>query len=198
MAQDSKSIAIPQPVIHMVTLKLTGITPYLSNAFPESTLRKMEEEGHGAPKGKKFITPIDQQFEESIHRMSDGRPAIPASGVHMSMVSAGMRFTEGGKGTELRGMFSVLAEWLPIDDSEPKMHRAMARAKTAARQPMPRYRAVFDPWSVQVPFSYNAELITLDQLVNLAVIAGDSVGIGDWRKELKGGTGAFGMFSVSA
>ena len=198
MGNDSKRIEIPQPTIDQVILRLVGITPYLSNAFPDRVLLEMENDREKRATPKRLPTP-DEHFEASIHRDGAGRPSIPAAAVHKSMVSAGQRFAGGNKklfGTELRGWFSVLAELLPIDGPEPKMHRTVARAKGAGRKPMPRYRAVFDPWAVDVPLSFNADLISLEQLINLAVLAGEGVGVGDWRKELSGGTGAFGVFTV--
>ena len=92
----------------------------------------------------------------------------------------------------------------PEEQVENAIHRdrdgqaVIPAASGVGRPPLPRLRAWFDPWMVECPFSYNADYLSLEQLVNLAVLAGEMVGVGDWRKELKGGTGAFGMFTVAA
>ncbi len=196
MAETTR-IEIPAPMIEHVVLRLVGVTPYLANAFPDVVLRGLEAKGQKKATSPKTILPPEQQFENAIHRDRDGQAVIPAASFHNAMVSAGQRFA-GAVGTELRGVFSLRAEWLPVKGPDPVMHRTMARAKGVGRTPMPRYRALFDPWMVECPFSYNADYLSLEQLVNLAVLAGEMVGVGDWRKELKGGTGAFGMFTVEA
>ena len=197
MGKQKKSIEIPAPAIEHVVLRMVGVTPYLANAFPDAVLSALEAKGQKKATSPKQIRSPEVQVENAIHRDRDGLPAIPAAAFHNAMVAAGQRFA-AGIGTELRGFFSLRAEWLPIKGADPVAHRTMARTKGAGRAPMPRYRALFDPWMVECPFSYNADHLSLEQLVNLAVLAGEMVGVGDWRKELKGGTGAFGMFTVEA
>jgi len=190
-----QAIEIPVPDIQLVTLRLEGITPYLSNAFPQYAIDEMVNKGRRKPEAPKPLPTPEERVHAAIHWF-EGKPCVPAAAVHQAIVSAGQRFDKKF-GTVLRGMISIRAEWLPIEGAEPKPHFAMARTKGRNATPKPTYRALFDPWSVEAPLSFNAGLISLDQLVNLAVLAGDAVGIGDWRKELSGGTGAFGMFTVS-
>jgi hypothetical protein len=58
-----------------------------------------------------------------------------------------------------------------------------------------RYRPEFTEWSVKLPIKYNADAISLDQLVNLFTLAGFGVGVGEWRPERDG---QYGMFHVAA
>lgn len=54
-----------------------------------------------------------------------------------------------------------------------------------------RHRAEFLEWEVTVPVTYNASIISLEQLVNLFNIAGFGVGVGEWRPERNGINGTW-------
>lgn len=56
-----------------------------------------------------------------------------------------------------------------------------------------RYRPEFKHWRVKLPIKYNADKISLEQLVNLFNLAGFGVGVGEWRPEKDG---QYGMFHV--
>ena len=56
-----------------------------------------------------------------------------------------------------------------------------------------RYRGEFKQWSTTLNIRYNANVMSMEQIVNLFNIGGFSCGVGEWRPE-KGGSN--GMFHV--
>lgn len=44
-----------------------------------------------------------------------------------------------------------------------------------------RYRAEFKPWKTELLITYNANVITVEQIVNLFRLGGFANGVGDWR-----------------
>ena len=57
------------------------------------------------------------------------------------------------------------------------------------------YRGKFWPWRCKVPITFDANFISTEQLVNLMMTAGFSVGVGCWRPE---NSGDHGQFTVSS
>ena len=57
-----------------------------------------------------------------------------------------------------------------------------------------RYRPEFPKWRAEMTLRYNADAISLDQIVNIFNLAGFGVGVGEWRPERDG---QFGMFHVA-
>lgn len=56
---------------------------------------------------------------------------------------------------------------------------------------IPRCRPVFRNWAFEVPFQLDTEVLGLADLERILVIAGQVVGIGDWRPEKGGRRGRF-------
>ena len=85
-------------------------------------------------------------------------------------------------------MFFVPGELVAIE-GEPSMREDMVRVGMGTADL--RYRPEFKSWSISLPIEYNADAITLEQIVNLVNLAGFGVGIGEWRPERDG---QYGMF----
>ncbi len=58
-----------------------------------------------------------------------------------------------------------------------------------------RYRAEFKQWTCEIIIRFNADAITLPQIVNLLNVAGFCAGVGDGRPEKSGMS--YGMFHVA-
>lgn len=56
-----------------------------------------------------------------------------------------------------------------------------------------RYRGELNPWEADIVISYNANVVSDEQIVNLLNTAGFGVGVGDWRPDKNGDKGRFGV-----
>lgn len=54
-----------------------------------------------------------------------------------------------------------------------------------------RYRAEFKTWSTELLIEYNANVITMEQIVNLFRLGVFPNGVGDWRPACDGRYGTF-------
>jgi hypothetical protein len=82
----------------------------------------------------------------------------------------------------------VVGDLLPIKGPH-KMREDMTRNATGVADL--RYRAEFDPWSVEVVIRHNVNVISAEQVINLVDTAGFAIGVGDWRPQRDGNHGMF-------
>jgi hypothetical protein len=130
----------------------------------------------------------ERDYDEAFYRLPDGKPGFPTIAFKQAAVSAGGRFSDGLKMTELRGAFFIEGELVEIT-GKPTMREDMVRVGMGTADI--RYRPEFKAWRVSLPIRYNADAISLEQIVNLFNQAGFGVGVGEWRPEKDGSNGMF-------
>ncbi len=174
--------------IQRVQFEIEGIEPgLLCNKAPEEI-----------SSGRKDDRTDDEKLHDSLYHLDPPRDkakyGFPSQGIKASLSNGG-RFVNM-KMTEIRGSMFVVGgpdgliplygEWKEFITS------ARANGKALIRSVRPR----FEPgWTMMLPFEWNPEAITLEELANLIEVSGFGVGIGNWRPELKGG-GPYGRFRV--
>jgi hypothetical protein len=177
--------------IQRIELELVGDSPLIVHAWSAKAKKEMLDKQMKRAKAAKEAKDPVRDYEESFYRLSNGKPAFPTIAFKQAAVSAGGRFSDGLKMTELRGAFFVEGELVEID-GEPRMREDMVRVGMGTADI--RYRPEFPEWRVKLPIKYNADKISLEQLVNIFNLAGFGVGVGEWRPERDG---QFGMFHVA-
>lgn len=189
----TKTIEIPEPVLREVRVDIEGVSPLLCNRFSEASIAAIvDKQSKKGTTGKAARDP-EAEFRASLYPIDEGEYGFPASGVKKSLAAAGYRFA-GQPMTETYGAINLLADMLPIRGDEPRMDSRMARLPKGPA--MMAYRGRFDSWAMEIPIRYNANAISLEQLLNLVNLAGFSVGIGAFRPEKKGIYGQFRIDGV--
>lgn len=191
MAKDG-TVTIPALHMERISVRIKGVTPLITHRFSEEAQRGIEGGQSGDAKLKKPPRNPQAEFEAACYRTPEGGYGFPAAGVKKAMVSAGQRFA-GEKGTELYGAFVIPLELLELECGAPRMRTDRVVLSGMSRTSSLAYRPEFTPWASTFPILFNADFITPASLVNLLRLAGQSVGIGDWRLEKKG---SFGLFEV--
>jgi len=156
-----------------------------------------------------------EEFEASLYPFP-GKPGcygIPAAGIKKCAVTAAslsnVPMTVAMKAFHVIGDTAGLVEILgskPVSDeqvrgkkakevkAEPVMDERIVRVGPFGnKKPATRRRGRFDKWEIKFTVKYRADLITVEQLVNLYESAGFSVGLCEYRPEKSGN---LGMFSV--
>jgi len=177
--------------IQLATIELVGDSPLIVHAWSEKVKRGMLDKQMKKAKGAQQAKDPQRDYEEAFYRLEDGTPGFPAIGFKASAVSAAGRFCEGMKMTEVRGAFHIPCELVPIL-GKPNMREDMVRVGMGTADI--RYRPEFKKWRASIPIRYNADKISLEQIVNLFNQAGFGVGVGEWRPEKDG---SYGMFHVA-
>ena len=177
--------------IQRVTIELVGDSPLIVHAWSAKAKKEMLDKQMKKAKGPKIAKNPEKDYMDAFYRMEDGSPGFPSIAFKSAAVSAAGRFADGMKMTEVRGCFHIEGELVEVI-GEPNMREDMVRIGMGMADI--RYRPEFKEWRVKLPIRYNADAISLEQIVNLFNMAGFGVGVGEWRPEKDG---LFGMFRVS-
>jgi len=191
MLEAPGQVNVPAPVIEHATFRLEGVSPLICHKWSEKAKRAMlDKQQKKATTGKEAKDP-EKDFRDSLYEMPDGDGyGFPAIAFKAAMVRAGVY--NDLKMTFLRGAFHVPGELIQIE-GEPSMREDMVRVGMGTADI--RYRGQFMPWAVDLPVRYNARAISLEQVANLIVTAGFSVGVGEWRPEKDGSYGLWELAS---
>lgn len=186
-------IEIPAPDFGLVTVPIVGISSLLSHAFSQKAMGKIKDKQLGkATEGRKPKNP-QEIFEGCMHRLANGKPGFPAIGFKLAMVRAakgcGMQMTDARAAIQVIGDDG--GELVEIK-GKPTMREDMTRIPSSGAADW-RIRAEFKTWKCELLVRFNQQMISAEQVFNLANLAGSGTGVGDWRVEKNG---QHGMFQV--
>lgn len=196
-------------------VNIVGDTPIFIHRLPAKLKLEFEARNEGKAMPKKKIRNRQQEFCESLYWLDkDGNEIVcgknpgkhkywgfPASGFKKAAISACRAF-KSIKMTEIRGAFHVNGRYVMIKGS-PRIQQEQGCDGIWVREggkgpgtgtPNIRYRAEYPEWSATLNITYNANMISAEQIYNLFNTAGFAVGVGEDRPDKSGGTG--GMFHV--
>lgn len=184
---NTDTIQLPELKIKAAEITLQGTTPLIVHRFAEKARKEMLDKQMGVAKQKKAFKNPEQDYLDSLYLLPDGTPGFPAVAFKAAAVNAAN--DAGIQKVLARRAFHVTGgELLPIRGAH-RMREDMVRIAMGTADV--RHRAEFPEWEVTVPVTYNASIISLEQLVNLFNIAGFGVGIGEWRPERNGINGTW-------
>lgn len=183
-------ITLAAPKLQSVNIEVYGTSPLICHRWSEKAKKQMlDKQTRAATKSKDAKDP-ERDYQDSLYRLDDERYGFPAVAFKAAAVRAGTYADM--KMTFLRGAFHVQGEMVELV-GEPSMREDMVRLQGKIADI--RYRAQFVEWAALVPIQLNTSVISLEQVANLFVIAGFSVGVGEWRPERNG---QYGRFEVGA
>lgn len=213
--KQTAEVTIPALNIQMVNIRIVGDTPLISHAWSEKAkLMMLQKQTKKATSGKEVRRPA-VEFAESLYwltekpslsEMSDedaqktlaeylpkSKFGFPTTAFKAAAIDAAYQQGLIDKKTTVRGAIHVIGEYAEIE-GVPEVREDMVRIGMGTADL--RYRAEFKIWSTILPIRYNANSVSLEQIVNFFNYGGFSNGVGDWRPA-KGGTyGAFHVESV--
>lgn len=131
-----------------------------------------------------------------------GRPTVPAAAVRAAVEAGARRLKQGPLVRE--GLRVVSVDGFGYDEGrygcsleELGISAQFTAAVVVQRARILRTRAKFDmPWSLAFTVELNSELAGHEELARWLEIAGDRVGLGDWRTEKPGTYGRFRLESI--
>lgn len=183
-------IEIPAINISEIEIVLIGDSSLICHRWSDKAKKEMRDKHmKKATSGKEAKDP-DKLFKESLYVMPRGKPTkygFPAIAFKAAAVSA-CRSVDGVPMTLARSVFHVRGEMVPIY-GEPTMREDMVRIGQGTADI--RYRGEFKEWYTKFVVTYNKDVFSAEQLLNLFQIAGFSTGVGEWRPEKSGPHGRF-------
>lgn len=199
---NTTEVSIPAIDIREFSIRIVGDTPLIVHAWSEKAKRMMlEKQMKKATKGKEAKNPF-ADFCDSLYWLSEkpekpepkdlqaGHFGFPVVAFKSAAVDAGYQSGVTANKTTSRGAFHISGEYAEIEGT-PEMREDMVRVGMGTADI--RYRGEFKMWATTLHIRYNANAMSVEQIVNLFNIGGFACGVGEWRPAKDG---SFGMFHV--
>ena len=191
--QSAQTVEIVLPALNIKTaiVELVGDSPLICHAWSQKAKTEMLDKQMKKAKQAKAAKDPQADYEASFYHMPDGSGyGFPTVAFKSAAVDACSHVANMTK-VEARGAFHINDELVPIF-GEPNMREDMV--KIAMGTADLRYRGEFKKWSTRFTVRYNANVIELEQILNLFNTAGFAIGVGEWRPQKDG---SYGMFHVA-
>ena len=201
-------IELPPLRLEQLKLKLVGDSPLVTHAWSAKARRlirdKQQKRAKQAKEAKNPIAdfldalywltprpdPLDTGDQDAVLEVL--RAAVfgfPAIGLKAAAVDA-CSSVDGITKVEARSAFHIDGEMVTIEsDTPPEPIESMV--KIAMGTTDLRYRPMFRDWAITFALTYNANVLSPEQIVNLFNVAGFGVGIGEHRPQRDGSWGRF-------
>lgn len=177
-----------------IAITITSISPMIQHRWAEKAKRQMREKQAGKKTKTREIRDPEAEVEAATYVTKDGEYGIPAMAFKSALITAAHKDV-GIEKTLVRKSFFIPCSdpngVIPIKSEPPAAREDMVRVGAGSADL--RYRPEFAQWTAEILAEYDAEMLTVDDIVNLVNRAGFGVGIGEWRPE-KGGE--YGRFQV--
>lgn len=201
-AKKKEEGAIEIPPIRMGTIELTieGVSPLIINALSHGVAESLEEgQFSKKAKGPKAARDRKKEFNAARYLNEGGKDCVRGDSLKHALAGAAL-LVDGVSRTLAQKILYVKDDMIPIKfkGKLPRMRRDFVRVGGKAGKGsgtlMTRYRPEYNPWSCTFLVDYDTDLLSAEQIINLANRAGYQGGIGEWRPSQSGGN--FGRFRV--
>lgn len=176
--------------VRRITIRIEGDSPLIVHAWSSKAKQMMLDKQMLVGKQAKGAKDPKKDYEESRYRLDDGSDGFPAIGVKAAAI-------RGAKGlgmvmSDTRAAFHVEGDLLKINGT-PQMREDMVRVGMGTADI--RYRAEYPVWTMDLPITYNARIVSVGQIIAMLDAGGFGTGIGEWRPEKDGQFGRFHVVS---
>lgn len=200
-AQRGESVVeIKRLDMQTVMIPIEGDTELIVHKWSEKSKREMLAKQQGQARSKKSPKEPEKDYEASRYRFPDGRDGFPAVAFKSATVGAcrnykGLPMTVAKIAIFVHGELDEEGNALVEIQGEPRMRQDMVRNETGVADI--RFRAGYPKWRAILKITYNAGLISQEQLYNL-VEAGGWGGVGEHRPSAPSSdTGDFGRYHIA-
>ena len=195
----TKKIVKKEMVKNMITLKPMN-WKYINIHIKGTDLLMERDDGtcaeyYDKKKGQKVVkedTRLEEEkVEGKIHHTDDGKVGYPSSGFSTGMRKvAYSESNDRGMSMRVKEAIRFLEPMIPIGYEKMTVNNVLGKRGGVPAKIM---RPQFKNWTAVLRIRYDADLISLEQLLNLVNKTGVRRGIGGWRPE-KGGI--YGQYEV--
>lgn len=193
---------IPPKRESVVEIKVYGTAPYCQLKFSEKAkqmMREAQEAGGKRARKKKDARNFEEDYENAMHKSTEGWPGIPAMAFKLAMIRASklagftMSDTRVSVFIEADGIDRDTAEPLVKINGKPEMFISHVRNATGVADL--RARALWRKWDATVRIRFNSEVFQPQDIYHLLDRAGSYVGIGEGRADSRRSAGlGYGHF----
>lgn len=201
----SKQISIPAPNFKTVSMEIRGTAPYVQHKFSAKALLAIKQKqmaGSTAKKGaKREARNFESEYEEAIHRATEGWYGIPAPAFRNASISACR--TVGFKMTHAKLALFIEADGFDATEGtplvkikgKPEKHESYVRLESGVVSLA--IRPMWREWSALLRIRFDADMFNETDVANLIMRVGAQVGIGEGRPDSKNSAGlGWGTFQI--
>ena len=189
-----QKITVPEPNIGTIKLVFKGTAPLIHHEWSAKAKKMILDKQMKKAVAKKAARKPKEEYESAKVKDAKGKLAIKAIWVKKAIVAAA-RNVDDLPMTLLRGAVFVKGDdmgAIPITYKKEEMVEDIVRLSGGTSDL--RFRPYIYGWKADVEISYNADVLSAEQVINLVKIAGLFVGIGERRPGKSGDD--YGTFSV--
>lgn len=183
------TLNIPKINLQRAVIRLVGDSSLICHKWSEKAKKEMLGKQMGKAKTAKAHKDPEQDFRDSLYEHPEGGYGFPVVAFKAAAVDA-CSHIDGVTKVEARGAFHINGELAKIEGI-PTMREDMVRIGMGTADI--RHRGEFKKWATELTIRYNANVLSLEQIVNLFSTAGFAIGVGEWRPQKDG---SYGMFHV--
>lgn len=191
-----KPIEIPEARINTVAVTIKGKAPLIMHEWNEKAKKQMRDKQQKKATNKKEARNPEQEYEAAKVKNRKGKLAIKSIWIKSAIVDSA-RFVEDLPMTILRGALFVKGDedgYIQIRYDREEMVEDTVRLSGIGRTADLRYRPYVYGWEADIFIEYDADVLSVEQVINLLKKAGFSNGVGENRPERSGDT--YGTFEV--
>jgi hypothetical protein len=201
---DTKQIAIPEIEIRQAMLTIRGVSPLIVHRWSEKALKALEDSQTGKAKQKKGPRIPEEEWraacyvipgKEDAEDWKPGKYYFPASGLKHAYLYGIVMLGDPKSFPKSRA-----TGWVFMNDDPTLAFESVTLRTDIGRNPtQPVYRPQFNGWSMELAVDYDAQSITLEQVVAIMDRGLYTGGIGEWRPSApKNKTGSFGRARIES
>lgn len=183
-------VVIPKINLQVAQITLVGDSSLICHNWDAKAVQEMLDKQTGKAKAAKEHKDPEKCFRASLYEHPEGGYGFPVVAFKSAAVDA-CSHVDGVTKVEARGAFHIQGEMAKIE-GEPTMRKDMVRIGMGTADI--RFRGEFKQWQTTLTVRYNANVLSLEQIVNLFQTAGFAIGVGEWRPQKDG---SHGMFHVA-
>lgn len=182
----------------LIKCSIKGVTPLLCNRFTDAAAQKVS---NGTAVVIRGAQPIPrEQAEAKLYIGADGKPVLPAPNLLRAFVDAGV-FIKMGRSKLSTQRTSLVPAGLAITEIELPIapcrwevdSRSVVIPSTGGR--VMSHRPRFDEWRVTLTLEVDESMFSEQVVRDLVDLAGQRIGVGDFRPARRG---PFGRFRVDS
>lgn len=187
---ETRTLSVPTSPRSLLELTLVGVSPLVVHRFSTKARNEIATKQQKLAKLPKAARDPEAEFEDALYMFDDGGYGIPTGAIAEAIVNASVDVMPKKKSMIRRNL------WVEDDGfdarenrglirltGEPKMREDVVRLAGISRTADLRYRPEFDPWKMTVRVRFDANMLEPDQVMQLAMIAGESIGLCEGRPE---------------
>jgi hypothetical protein len=177
-----------------ITLRIRSLSPLIQHKWSDKALKMIRDKHAGKKTKVREVRDPEAEAIAATYFTDDGDFGLPAMAIKSALITAAHKDIGIEKTLLRKSLFLHCSDSnnvLTLETDGPIMREDCVRVGAGSADL--RYRPEFKQWAVEVTFTFDAELLRVEDIINLVNRAGFGCGVGEWRPE-KGGE--YGRFEV--